>query len=72
MRLTMRDAFYSWQPAAHQEPINSSAPRMISGPEEDYTDVFLSHARVFVFVGKFDIQPLKRRRQAITDLRFSK
>ena len=55
----MRDAFYGWQLPAHQETINSSAPRMNSGPEEDYTNVFLSHARVFVFAEKFDIQPLK-------------
>ena len=55
---TMRDAFYGWQPAAPPETINSPF-RMNSGPEEDYTEVFLSHARVFVFAEKFDIQPLK-------------
>lgn len=29
-------------------------------PSEDYTNAFLSHARLYVFAEKFDIQPLKR------------
>ena len=36
------------------------APRANSAPSEDYTGVFLSHARVYVFAEEFDIQPLKR------------
>ena len=36
------------------------APRPNLSPSEDYTEVFLSHARVYVFAEKFDIQPLKR------------
>lgn len=35
-------------------------PRANSGPKEDYTNTFLSHARLYVFAEKFDIQPLKR------------
>ncbi|KAI4232082.1 MAG: hypothetical protein L6R40_007515 [Gallowayella cf. fulva] len=29
------------------------------GADEDYTEVFLSHARLYVFADKYDIQPLK-------------
>lgn len=29
-------------------------------PQEDYTDVFLSHACLCVFAEKYDIQPLKK------------
>ena len=35
-------------------------PRPNFSSAEDYTEVFLSHARVYVFAEKFDIQPLKR------------
>lgn len=35
-------------------------PRPNASSSEDYTEVFLSHARVYVFAEKFDIQPLKR------------
>lgn len=38
----------------------SLLPRANSSPSEDYTGVFLSHARVYVFAEQFDIQPLKR------------
>lgn len=33
--------------------------RCNQAPEEDYTEVFLSHARLYVFAEKYDIQPLK-------------
>lgn len=29
-------------------------------PQEDYTEVLLSHARLYVFAEKYDIQPLKK------------
>ena len=34
-------------------------PRGNVAPEEDYTEVFLGHARMYVFAEKYDIQPLK-------------
>ena len=34
-------------------------PRANTKPSEDYTDTFLSHARLYVFAEMFDIQPLK-------------
>ena len=33
--------------------------RSNKSPKEDYTDVFLGHARLYVFAEKYDIQPLK-------------
>ena len=36
------------------------APRSNLHPQEDYTEVFLSHARLYVFAEKYDIQPLKK------------
>lgn len=35
-------------------------PHANVSPSEDYTEVFLSHARVYVFAEKFNIRPLKR------------
>lgn len=35
-------------------------PRCNLNPTEDYTEVFLSHARVYAFADKYDIQPLGR------------
>ena len=35
-------------------------PRSNIHPQEDYTEVFLSHARLYVFAEKYDIQPLKK------------
>ena len=34
-------------------------PRRNQGEHEDYTEVFLSHAYLYVFADKYDIQPLK-------------
>ena len=34
-------------------------PRSNNGPGENYTEVFLSHARIYVFAEKYDIRPLK-------------
>ena len=35
-------------------------PRSNMHPQENYTEVFLSHARLYVFAEKYDIQPLKK------------
>ena len=35
-------------------------PRSNMHPREDYTEVLLSHARLYVFAEKYDIQPLKK------------
>lgn len=36
------------------------SPRANTTPSEDYTDTFLSHARLYMFAERFDIQPLER------------
>ena len=38
----------------------SDPPRANLGPLEDYSDVFLSHARIYVFADKYDIEPLQK------------
>ena len=42
-------------------PVDTSMPRprVNNAPEEDYSKVFLGHARVYVFAEKYDIQSLK-------------
>lgn len=35
------------------------APRANTGPHENYMNVFLSHARIYVFAEKYDIKPLQ-------------
>lgn len=35
-------------------------PRSNMHPQENYTEIFLSHARLYVFAEKYDIQPLKK------------
>ena len=56
----LRDAFLRvrlWQASDERTVL---PPRANFSPSEDYTEVFLSHARVYVFAEKYDIQPLKR------------
>lgn len=59
-REEFKEAFLKLQYCAAGDERTVLAPRANSSPSEDYTDVFLSHARVYVFAEKFDIQPLKR------------
>ena len=35
-------------------------PQSNESPQEDCTEVFLSHARLYVFAKQYDIQPLKK------------
>lgn len=37
--------------------LKTTPPRSNEGPLEDYSEVFLSHARVYVFADKYDIEP---------------
>ncbi|KAK4696535.1 hypothetical protein P7C71_g1394, partial [Lecanoromycetidae sp. Uapishka_2] len=55
----LKEAFIRREPTYRQETIRIPPPLPNEKPEEDYTDVFLSHARVYVFADKYDIQPLK-------------
>lgn len=46
----------SW---GHSADASIPGPRGNRAPEEDYSEVFLGHARMYVFAEKYDIQPLK-------------
>ena len=50
-----------WSPDATPELRSTPGPRSNLHPQEDYTEVFLSHACLYVFAEKYDIQPLKKQ-----------
>lgn len=56
----MKESFLALQPGKSDDERTVLVSRANSAPSEDYTDVFLSHAYMYVFAEKFDIQPLKR------------
>lgn len=56
----MKEAFLRLQYCQPDDELSTWVPRANTGPTEDYTGTFLSHARLYVFAEKFDIQPLKR------------
>ena len=58
-RENMREAFHSRQPVVRRDHINVSPPRKNLDKSEDYTEVFLCHARVYVFADLHDIEELK-------------
>lgn len=47
------------QYTVHKAKKNSSQPRPNRHHEEDYSEVFLGHARLYVFADKYDIENLK-------------
>lgn len=55
----LKEAFISRRYTVRQGVSEIPPPRPNQNPEEDYTDVFLSHAQLYVFAEKYDIQPLK-------------
>lgn len=52
-------SFVSRKPVERKSAIGIPPPRRNQSSAEDYSDVFLSHARLYVFAEKYDIQPLK-------------
>ena len=59
---SLRETFimqYHLQSFGHSVDPSIPAPRGNKAPEEDYTEVFLGHARMYVFAEKYDIKPLK-------------
>ena len=46
-------------PSTHTQDTKSCEPRGNQSAEEDYTPIFLGHARLYVFADKYDIIPLK-------------
>ena len=55
----LKEAFISRRYSARKSVFEVPRPRSNQDSEEDYTDVFLSHAQLYVFAEKYDIQPLK-------------
>lgn len=58
-REDLAQSFYSRRPVERKNTIGLPPPRQNQSPSENYSDVFLSHARLYVFAEKYDIQPLK-------------
>lgn len=56
--LNLREAFLKQEDNWRVETLLK--PRSNEVPQEDYTEIFLSHARLYVFAEKYDIQPLKK------------
>ena len=58
-RRELKELFINREPKVRQQAISICPPRPNKASNEDYTEVFLSHARVYVFAEEFDIQSLK-------------
>lgn len=56
----LKEAFLRLQFSKPDDERATSAIRANTDASEDYTDVFLSHARLYTFAETWDIQPLKR------------
>lgn len=55
----LKESFIKRKETVRKHSISLPQPRGNQAPNEDYTEVFLSHARLYVFAEKYDIQPLK-------------
>ena len=55
----LKEAFVSRKETVRKTSISLPQPRRNQKRNENYTEVFLSHARLYVFAEKYDIQPLK-------------
>ena len=58
-RENLMHSFISRRPVERKSAIGVPPPRRNQSSVECYSDVFLSHARLYVFAEKYDIQPLK-------------
>lgn len=58
-KLEMKESFINRKYDVPAINFSQPPPRSNQGPLEDYSEVFLSHARVYVFADKYDIEPLK-------------
>ncbi|KAL8846042.1 MAG: hypothetical protein Q9221_008837 [Calogaya cf. arnoldii] len=58
-RTQLKESFIHRKATIRQESISIPPPIPNQRPEQDYTDVFLSHAQLYVFAEKYDIQTLK-------------
>ncbi len=57
LHASLKESFISEY--GYSNPDLPPGPRSNKHPQENYTEVFLSHARLYVFAEKYDIQPLK-------------
>ncbi len=55
----LKDSFQKRKFTVRRESIVIPPPRSNQAPSEDYTNIFLSHARLHVFADKYDIESLK-------------
>ena len=55
----LKESFIKRREAVRKHSISLPQPRENQAPNEDYTEVFLSHAHLYVFADKYDIQTLK-------------
>lgn len=55
----LKESFISRRYTVRQSAVEIPPPRPNHHPEEDYTDVFLSHVQLYVFADAYDIQPLR-------------
>lgn len=58
-RQELKASFIRREHTVRRAIISLPPARANRGADEDYTEVFLSHARLYVFADKYDIQPLK-------------
>ena len=58
-RQALKKSFINRQPTVRQQVVSICPPRPNQASNEDYTEVFLSHARVYIFAEEYDIQLLK-------------
>ena len=55
----LKEAFISRRYTVRQGVLQIPPPRPNQSPKEDYTEVFLAHARLYVFANEYEIEPLK-------------
>lgn len=58
-KIDMKESFIERNYDVPETAFSTPPPRSNQGHLEDYSEVFLSHARVYVFADKYDIEPLK-------------
>lgn len=58
IRQDLKEAFLERKCTVGRDTISTRPPRANNDPTEDYTSVFLSRARLYVFAEQYDIQPL--------------
>ena len=58
-RKDLMQSFISRRPVERKDPVELPPTRRNQNSAEVYSDVFLSHARLYVFAEEYDIQPLK-------------